>query len=60
MGRVGEVTVFAGLTLPQGGACACVYIRITTVTAHAHAPPCGKVSPLDRLSNFPVRWNSLN
>ena len=27
-------TVFTGLTLPQGGAPACFYIRITMVTQH--------------------------
>ena len=40
-----EVRAFLRLILPQGGACACViYIRITMVTAHVHAPPCNKIS----------------
>ena len=38
------VTVFTRLTLPQGGACACVYIRITIFQ---HMPPCDKVSPVN-------------
>ena len=41
------VTVFTGLTLPQSGACACVYIRITMVTTREHASPCSKVSPVN-------------
>ena len=59
------VTVFTGLTLPQGGAHVHVYIRITMVTTSAHASPCGKVSPANiakgghrdrarKTSNFPV------
>ena len=36
------MTIFTGLTLPQGGACAGVYIRTTMVTTCEHATPCSK------------------
>ena len=36
-----------GTNFGKGGACACVYIKVTMVTAHAHAPPCSKVSPMN-------------
>ena len=40
-GRAGAVTVFTGLTLPQGGCRACV-----TLQQSMRLTPCGKVSPV--------------
>ena len=47
--------MFTGLTLLQGGTCACVYIRITMVTVHAHVSPCSKVSPINTVTAHPVQ-----
>ena len=70
MGRepqhVQKVTIVTGITLQQGGACACtVTTAVLIKTTHAHTPPCGKVRPINiansgteetagQTSNFPV------
>ena len=40
-GRAGAVTVFTGLTLPQGGCRACI-----TLQQSMRLTPCGKVSKM--------------
>ena len=46
------------LTLPQGGAFACVYIRITMVIGHVHVPPCDKISPVN-IKNGRQSWTDI-